>query len=317
MVFDWLRDLRQYLHQQLLPFYSGRSRLSVRRRSTVRRKARRSIGSVESLESRVLLSAAVVEALPSVIVTSPSDGDTISGSGLVSADDTDTGSYTLVKGDVNNDGVFGQMDVDYQSSWVAGLQTQVVEASADPYFALKADVNGDGQTNGADVVYMASSVAGLSGYVISGNITPPANDLDFGGNVLWSDTIIGTSNGSVHTFTVDGSPDSGAEKPVELPVSQADTAPVAASDSGWMSFVDEDRTAAEQDTEVSSSPAPTSPVTTPDAAWISFVDDGSSDEEDEEDRPRPIAIGVAVNEPVESHQSSRINPDEPFEHLVD
>ena len=141
--------------------------------------------------------------------------------------------------------------------------------------------------------------------------------LDFGGNVLWSDTISGAANGSVHTFAVDGSADSGADELVELPVSQADTAPVAASDSGWMSFVDDNRTAAEQDTEVSKSPAPTTPVTTSDAAWISFVDDGSSDEEDDEDRPRPIAIGVAVNEPVESDQSSRINPGEPFEHLVD
>ena len=226
-------------------------------------------------------------------------------------------SYTTVKGDVNNDNVFNGADVVFQSSWVAGLQTQVVEASADPYFALKADVNGDGQTNGADVVYMASSVAGLSGYVISGNITPPANDLAFGGNVLWSDTTTGAVNASVQTFTVDGSPDSGAEKPVELPVSQADTAPVAASDSGWMSFVDDDRTAAEQDTEVSKSPAPTTPVTTPDAAWISFVDDGSSDEEDEEDRRRPIAMVTSVSEPAESDQSSRINPGEAFNHLFD
>lgn len=132
-----------------------------------------------------------------------------------------------------------------------------------------------------------------------------------------SDTITGATNGSVHTFTVDGSPDSGADELVELPVSQADTAPVAASDSGWMSFVDDDRTSAEQDTEVSKSPAQPTPVTTPDAGWISFVDDGSSDEQDDEDRLRSIAIGVAVNEPAESDQSSRMNPDEAFEHLVD
>ena len=77
--------------------------------------------------------------------------------------------------------------------------------------------------------------------------------------------------------------------------------------------VDDDRTADRQDTEV-----PKSQVqTTPDAVWISFVDDGSSDGEDDEDRPRPISIGVAINEPDESDQSSRINPGEAFEHLVD
>ena len=80
-----------------------------------------------------------------------------------------------------------------------------------------------------------------------------------------------------------------------------------------MSFVDDDRTSAEQDTEVSKSPAQPTPVTTPDAGWISFVDDGSSDEQDDEDRPRPIAIGVAVNQPAESDQSSRIHPGEAFD----
>ena len=84
------------------------------------------------------------------------------------------GSYTTVKGDVNNDGIFNGADVVFQASWVASLPTQVAEASADPNFTAKADVNGDGQANGADVVYMASSVAGLPGYVISGNIAAAA-----------------------------------------------------------------------------------------------------------------------------------------------
>ena len=93
---------------------------------------------------------------------------------LTITDVDDTGSYTTVKGDVNNDGVFNGADVVFLASWVASLQTQVAEASADPNFTAKADVNGDGQANGADVVYMASSVASLPGYVISGNIAAAA-----------------------------------------------------------------------------------------------------------------------------------------------
>jgi len=55
MVFDWLRDVRQQLW--------GVGFRSERRRSSVRRKARRSIRSVESLEQRVLLSATCVDDL--------------------------------------------------------------------------------------------------------------------------------------------------------------------------------------------------------------------------------------------------------------
>ena len=54
-------------------------------------------------------------------------------------------------------------------------------------------------------------------------------------------------------------------------------------------------------------------MTTADAAWISFVDDSRSDEEDERDRPRPVAIGVAASEQAELDQSSRINPGEAFQ----
>ncbi|MCH2211511.1 MAG: Ig-like domain-containing protein, partial [Fuerstiella sp.] len=141
--------------------------------------------------------------------------------------------------------------------------------------------------------------------------------LDFEGNVLWFDTITGAANGSVHTFTVDQSADSGADEPAEQLVSSADKAPVAASGSGWMSFVDDDRTAEDQATDVPKSPAQTTPVTTPDAAWISFVDDSRADEQDERDAPRPIAIGAAVSESDESDQSSRINPGESFNRVSD
>ena len=53
MVFDWLRDLRQQLTRSRSVF--------VRRTGSARRKARRSVRSTETLESRVLLAAAVVE----------------------------------------------------------------------------------------------------------------------------------------------------------------------------------------------------------------------------------------------------------------
>ena len=165
-------------------------------------------------------------------------------------------------------------------------------------------------SGGFDVETIVVYNRGVAGGRLEGAVVEA---LDSGSNVLWSDTITGASNGSVHTFAVVGSADSGADELVELPVSQADKAAVTASDSGWVSFVDDDSTAAEQDREVSKSPVQTTPVTTPDAVWISFVDDGSSDEQDDEDRPRQIAIGAAVSEPDESDQSSRINPGEAFD----
>ncbi len=141
--------------------------------------------------------------------------------------------------------------------------------------------------------------------------------LDFGGNVVWSDTITAATSGSVHTFVVDESADSGADEPVELPVSRANITPVTASDSVWMSFTDDSRTADEQDTEVPSSQAQPAPVTTPDAVWISFADDGSSDETDERDRRPPVATAATLSDQAESDQSSRINPGESFDYLSD
>jgi hypothetical protein len=82
MVFDWLRDIRQ----QLSGFRSGR------RRSSVPRKARRSLRSVQALESRVLLSAAVVE--PSAL-----DGTAnVGGVTVIQQDFDDPGSaYQLIE----------------------------------------------------------------------------------------------------------------------------------------------------------------------------------------------------------------------------
>ena len=133
--------------------------------------------SFEVVGSELLLKAGVTldyETKSSYAVTLTTGSAHVSHT-LAIADVDESGSYTSVKGDVNNDGVFNGADVVFLASWVASLQTQVDEANADPKFVLKADVNGDGQTNGADVVYMASSVAGLPSFVISGNIADAAS----------------------------------------------------------------------------------------------------------------------------------------------
>ena len=205
-----------------------------------------------------------------------------------------------------NFGVQVTSDIVYRNDGdsVSGYPTSVSITQNEAGAWWQVDLGGSFDVSGITVYNRSTIGTRLEGGVVEA--------LDADGNVLWSDTITGAVNGSVHTFAVDVSADSGADEHVELPVSQADTAPVTASDSAWISFVDDSRTADEQDTEVSSSQAQIAPVTTPDAVWISFVDDGSSDEKDERDRPRPVAIGVAVSEQAESDQNSRINPGESF-----